>query len=195
MTAKLQRGEPSVIRLAVPETGVTICHDPVRGDVEFQNSGVDDQVLLKSDGYPTYHLAVVVDDHLMGITHVVRGEEWLSSTPKHLLLYQAFGWEAPIFAHLPVIRNKDKSKMSKRKNDVSILSHRDRGYLPEALNNFMAKNWSSKVKRTIASAPKIDSNKSTLASSPAKNSRATTVIARVSRPKTWLPSCSTASRQ
>lgn len=143
VAAKLQRGEPSVIRLAVPETGVTICHDPIRGDVEFQNSGVDDQVLLKSDGYPTYHLAVVVDDHLMGITHVVRGEEWLSSTPKHLLLYQAFGWEAPVFAHLPVIRNKDKSKMSKRKNDVSILSHRDRGYLPEALNNFMAlMGWS-----------------------------------------------------
>jgi glutamyl-tRNA synthetase len=141
--AKLASHTPYVIRLAVPDSGVTVCHDPIRGDVEFQNSGVDDQVLLKSDGFPTYHLAVVVDDHLMGITHVVRGEEWLSSTPKHLLLYQAFGWDAPVFAHLPVIRNKDKSKMSKRKNDVSILSHRDRGYLPEALNNFMAlMGWS-----------------------------------------------------
>lgn len=134
---------PYVIRLAVPKDGVTVCHDPIRGEVSFENSGIDDQVLIKSDGYPTYHLAVVVDDHLMEITHVVRGEEWLSSTPKHLLLYRAFGWDAPVFAHLPVIRNKDKSKMSKRKNDVSILSHRDRGYLPEALNNFMAlMGWS-----------------------------------------------------
>lgn len=141
--ANLASSLPHVIRLAVPKEGTTICHDPIRGDVSFENSGLDDQVLIKSDGYPTYHLAVVVDDHLMEITHVVRGEEWLSSTPKHLLLYQAFGWDAPIFAHLPVIRNKDKSKMSKRKNDVSILSHRERGYLPEALNNFMAlMGWS-----------------------------------------------------
>ena len=141
--ANLKSNLPFVIRLAVPKGGVTVCHDPIRGDVSFDNSGIDDQVLLKSDGYPTYHLAVVVDDHLMGITHVVRGEEWLSSTPKHLLLYTAFGWVAPVFAHLPVIRNKDKSKISKRKNDVSILSHRDRGYLPEALNNFMAlMGWS-----------------------------------------------------
>ncbi|GAB4025946.1 MAG: glutamate--tRNA ligase [Candidatus Microgenomates bacterium] len=141
--ANLAANLPHVIRLAVPKEGTTICHDPIRGEVSFENSGIDDQVLIKSDGYPTYHLAVVIDDHLMEITHVVRGEEWLSSTPKHLLLYEAFGWQAPIFAHLPVIRNKDKSKMSKRKNDVSILSHRDRGYLPEALNNFMAlMGWS-----------------------------------------------------
>jgi glutamyl-tRNA synthetase len=143
---------PHVIRLAVPESGVTICQDVVRGPVEFQNSGIDDQVLLKSDGYPTYHLGVVVDDHLMKITHIIRGEEWLSSSPKHVLIYEAFGWELPIFAHLPVIRNKDHSKMSKRKNDVSILSHRDRGYLPEAINNFLAlMGWSHPEKKDIFS--------------------------------------------
>ena len=124
--AERAKTAPHVIRLKVPETGVTICQDIVRGPIEFQNSGIDDQVLLKSDGYPTYHLGVVVDDHLMEITHIIRGEEWLSSTPKHVLIYQAFGWELPIFAHLPVIRNKDHSKMSKRKNDVSILSPRQR---------------------------------------------------------------------
>lgn len=134
---------PYVIRLKVPVSGVTICHDAIRGDVEFQNAGIDDQVLLKSDGYPTYHLGVVVDDYLMGITHIVRGEEWLSSSPKHILLYQAFGWPAPVFAHLPVIRNRDKSKMSKRKNDVSVLSYRTKGYLPDALMNYLAlMGWS-----------------------------------------------------
>lgn len=143
-------GEACVIRLKVPESGVTVCQDVVRGPVEFQNAGIDDQVLLKSDGFPTYHLGVVVDDHLMGITHIIRGEEWLSSSPKHILLYEAFGWDLPIFAHLPVIRNKDHSKMSKRKNDVSILSHRDRGYLPEAMNNFMAlMGWSHPEKKDI----------------------------------------------
>lgn len=140
---KIQSGESHVIRLKVPDTGVTVCNDVIRGKVEFDNAGIDDQVLLKSDGFPTYHLAVVVDDHLMGITHIIRGEEWLSSAPKHILLYQAFGWDLPIFAHLPIIRNKDKSKMSKRKNDVSILSYREKGYLPEALNNFLAlMGWS-----------------------------------------------------
>ncbi|MFZ2199369.1 MAG: glutamate--tRNA ligase [Microgenomates group bacterium] len=149
---KLESAVPHVIRLAVPESGVTICQDVVRGPVEFQNSGIDDQVLLKSDGYPTYHLGVVVDDHLMGITHIIRGEEWLSSSPKHVLIYQSFGWELPVFAHLPVIRNKDHSKMSKRKNDVSILSHRDKGYLPEAINNFLAlMGWSHPEKKEIFS--------------------------------------------
>lgn len=148
----LSRNIPHVIRLAVPETGVTVCLDAVRGPVEFQNSGIDDQVLLKSDGYPTYHLGVVVDDHLMKITHIIRGEEWLSSSPKHVLIYEAFGWELPVFAHLPVIRNKDHSKMSKRKNDVSILSHRDKGYLPEAINNFLAlMGWSHPDKKDIFS--------------------------------------------
>ncbi len=150
--AELAKGTPRVIRLAVPESGVTVCHDLMRGDVEFQNSGIDDQVLLKSDGYPTYHLGVVVDDHLMKITHIIRGEEWLSSSPKHVLIYQAFGWELPVFAHLPVIRNKDHSKMSKRKNDVSILSHRDRGYLPEVINNFLAlMGWSHPDKLEVFS--------------------------------------------
>jgi glutamyl-tRNA synthetase len=149
---RVEAGEKYVIRLKVPESGVTICQDIVRGPIEFQNSGIDDQVLLKSDGYPTYHLGVVVDDHLMNITHVIRGEEWLSSTPKHVLIYQAFGWELPVFAHLPVIRNKDHSKMSKRKNDVSILSHRDKGYLPEAINNFLAlMGWSHPEKKEIFS--------------------------------------------
>ena len=149
---RVDSGEKYVIRLKVPETGVTICQDVVRGPIEFQNSGIDDQVLLKSDGYPTYHLGVVVDDHLMQITHIIRGEEWLSSTPKHVLIYQAFGWELPIFAHLPVIRNKDHSKMSKRKNDVSILSHRDKGYLPEAINNFLGlMGWSHPEKKEMFS--------------------------------------------
>jgi len=149
---RVAAGEKYVIRLKVPESGVTICQDAIRGPVEFQNSGIDDQVLLKSDGYPTYHLGVVVDDHLMAITHIIRGEEWLSSSPKHVLIYQAFGWELPIFAHLPVIRNQDHSKMSKRKNDVSILSHRDKGYLPEAINNFLAlMGWSHPDKKDIFS--------------------------------------------
>lgn len=150
--ARVAAGDKYVIRLKVPESGITVCHDVVRGKIEFQNAGIDDQVLLKSDGYPTYHLAVVVDDHLMGITHIIRGEEWLSSTPKHVLIYQAFGWDLPTFAHLPVIRNADHSKMSKRKNDVSILSHRDKGYLPEAINNFLGlMGWSHPEKKEIFS--------------------------------------------
>lgn len=135
---KLAAGEPYVIRLKVPKGETISWTDLIRDKVEFKSDLIDDQVLLKADGYPTYHLAVVVDDHLMKITHVLRGEEWISSTPKHLLLYQAFGWAAPIFAHMPLIRNQDHSKMSKRKNDVSILSYREKGYLPEALTNFVA---------------------------------------------------------
>lgn len=132
-----------VIRLNVPEEGSTSFHDEVRGEITFQNSDIDDQVLLKSDGFPTYHLASVVDDHEMKISHVIRGEEWLSSTPKHVLLYRAFGWELPVFAHLPLLRNPDKSKLSKRKNPVSVLFYRDEGYLPEALLNFLAlMGWS-----------------------------------------------------
>lgn len=149
---RVESGEKYVIRLKVPHEGITVCQDVVRGKIEFQNAGIDDQVLLKSDGYPTYHLAVVVDDHLMGITHIVRGEEWLSSTPKHVLIYRSFGWDLPVFAHLPVIRNADHSKMSKRKNDVSILSHRDKGYLSEAINNFLGlMGWSHPDKKEIFS--------------------------------------------
>jgi glutamyl-tRNA synthetase len=132
-------GEAHVVRLRVPE-GVTPVVDHLRGaePIVFENSQIDDQVLLKSDGFPTYHLANVVDDHFMGITHVIRGEEWITSTPKHVLLYRAFGWEPPAFYHLGLLRNADKSKLSKRKNPVSVFHYRDLGYLPETMLNFMA---------------------------------------------------------
>jgi glutamyl-tRNA synthetase len=110
----------------------------IRERVEFNSDVVDDQVLIKSDGYPTYHLANVVDDHLMKITHVIRGEEWLSSTPKHILLYDFFGWEKPVFAHLPLLLNPDRSKLSKRQGDVAVEDYRAKGYLKEALINFVA---------------------------------------------------------
>lgn len=131
-------GESYVIRLNVPEEGRTSFHDCIRGDISFENKLLDDQVLLKSDGYPTYHLGVVVDDHVMGITHVIRGEEWISSTPKHILLYQYFGWELPIYAHLSVLRNPDKSKLSKRKNPVWTGDYRKKGFLPDALKNYFS---------------------------------------------------------
>jgi len=131
-------GEPYVIRLVVPDEGVCVVEDMRRGPVEFDYTSVDMQVLIKSGGLPTYHLANVVDDHLMGITHVFRGEEWLSSAPKHLLLYSYFGWQPPKLMHLPLLRNPDKSKLSKRKNPTGILFYRAMGYLPEALINFLA---------------------------------------------------------
>ncbi len=131
-------GEPYVVRLSVPDEGVCVVEDLRRGAIEFEYKSVDMQVLLKSDGLPTYHLANVVDDHLMEITHVFRGEEWLSSAPKHLLLYSYFGWEPPKLMHLPLLRNPDKSKLSKRKNPTGILFFRAMGYLPEALVNFLA---------------------------------------------------------
>jgi len=133
----------TVIRLAVPAEGSTKFKDEVRGEIIFQNKDIDDQVLLKSDGFPTYHLASVVDDHLMEISHVIRAEEWLSSTPKHVLLYQAFGWQIPTFVHLPLLRNPDRSKISKRKNPVSLTWYKDQGYLPLALLNYLATmGWS-----------------------------------------------------
>lgn len=149
--AKLAAQDPHVIRLRVPDNQVVSFTDLVRGQINFESAEVDDQVLLKSDGYPTYHLAVVVDDHLMEITHVLRGEEWISSTPKHILLYQAFGWEPPIYAHIPVFLNPDgKGKMSKRKGTVSAQSFLDEGYLPEALLNFfMILGWTPKDQREI----------------------------------------------
>lgn len=131
-------GEPHVIRLRVPEEGETTLHDELRGPIAFQNAEIDDQVLLKSDGFPTYHLANVVDDHLMGITHVIRGEDWITSGPKHVLLYQGFGWEPPLFFHLGLLRNGDKSKLSKRKNPVSVDHYRSLGYLPSTFLNFLA---------------------------------------------------------
>ena len=135
---KLAAGVPAVVRLRVPDATTVAFDDLIRGRVEFSSDQIDDQVLLKSDGYPTYHLANVVDDHLMGITHVIRGEEWLSSTPKHVLLYQYFGWEVPQFAHLPLLLNPDKSKLSKRQGDVAVEDYRSKGYLREAIINFVA---------------------------------------------------------
>jgi glutamyl-tRNA synthetase len=130
-------GLPYVVRLKVPDDGVCVVNDLRRGPIEFEWQSVDMQVLLKSDGLPTYHLANVVDDHLMEITHVIRGEEWVSSAPKHVLLYKYFGWEPPVLMHLPLLRNPDKSKLSKRKNPTSILFYQCMGYLPEALVNFL----------------------------------------------------------
>jgi glutamyl-tRNA synthetase len=130
-------GIPYVVRLSVPAEGVCVVNDLRRGPIEIAWGSVDMQVLMKSDGMPTYHLANVVDDHLMEITHVFRGEEWLSSAPKHLLLYKYFGWEPPQLLHLPLLRNPDKSKLSKRKNPTSILFYKAMGYLPDALLNFL----------------------------------------------------------
>jgi len=127
-----------VVRLKIDKSGKTVVKDVLRGDIEFQHTEIDDQVLMKSDGFPTYHLANVVDDRLMGITHVLRAEEWIPSTPKHLLLYQAFGWPAPVFCHLPLLRNSDRTKISKRKNPTSLEWFKAQGFLPEALTNFLA---------------------------------------------------------
>lgn len=134
---------PFVVRLKVPKEGGTEFKDLIHGRINFENKDIDDTVLLKSDGWPTYHLAVVVDDHSMKISHVIRAEEWLSSTPKHVLLYEAFGWSIPEFAHLPLLRNPDRSKISKRKNPVSLMWYREQGYLPEAIINYLAlMGWS-----------------------------------------------------
>ncbi|MBT4522138.1 MAG: glutamate--tRNA ligase [Halieaceae bacterium] len=137
-------GQPYVIRMIVPEEeGSCAVDDMLRGSMELDWSMVDAQILLKSDGMPTYHLANVVDDHLMGITHVLRGEEWINSAPKHKLLYQYFGWDMPQLCHLPLLRNPDKSKLSKRKNPTSILYYQRMGFLPEALVNYLGRmGWS-----------------------------------------------------
>ena len=128
--------ETPVVRMLIPDDVALTFTDVIRGEVSAPRP--DDQVILKADGFPTYHLAVVVDDHLMGITHVVRGEEWISSTPKHLLLYRWLGWAEPAFAHMPLLRNTDKSKISKRKNPAARLTwFLEQGYLPEALRNFL----------------------------------------------------------
>lgn len=137
VSAKMAADEPHVVRMKVPGTGVCTINDMRRGAIEIEWSKVDMQVLMKSDGLPTYHLANVVDDHLMRITHVMRGEEWISSAPKHQLLYQYFGWEMPQICHLPLLRNPDRSKLSKRKNPTGILFYQRMGYLPEALLNFL----------------------------------------------------------
>ncbi len=148
---RIKAGEPYVIRLKVPQNQEIVFNDLIRGEIKFRSDEVSDQVLIKSDGYPTYHMAVVVDDYLMQITHVMRGEEWISSTPKHVLLYQAFGWQMPVWAHIPVFLNPDgKGKMSKRKGDVAALSFLEKGYLEEALLNFlMILGWTPKDQREI----------------------------------------------
>lgn len=128
----------TIIRLRVPANGSLKFTDHIRGELTFALATIDDTVLLKSDGYPTYHLANVVDDHLMAVSHVIRGEEWLPSTPKHILLYEGFGWPPPEFAHLPLLFGRDRSKLSKRHGAVSFHSFIDRGYLPEAMLNFLA---------------------------------------------------------
>ena len=137
------QGEAHVVRMQVPREGQCTFNDMLRGEISIDWAQIDLQVLLKADGMPTYHLANVVDDHLMEISHVIRGEEWINSAPKHILLYQYFGWEAPIFCHLPLLRNVDKSKLSKRKNPTSILYYQRMGYLPEALLNYLGRmGWS-----------------------------------------------------
>ncbi len=147
---KLPFGEKCVIRMKVPETGVTAFDDLVRGHVEFRNDTVDDQIIIKSDGFPTYHLAHVVDDEAMGITHVIRAEEWLPSTPKHIILNQALGFPVPKYAHLPVILGPDKGKLSKRHGATGILEYRNQGYLWQAMINFMVLlGWNPKTNREI----------------------------------------------
>ena len=133
-----EAGQSYVVRLKVPLTGDVVFHDEIRGRISFPCADIDDQILLKSDGMPTYHLANVVDDHLMKISHVIRGDEWVSSTPKHILLYQAFGWEPPKFIHMPLLLGTDGKKLSKRKNPTGIFYYRDSGYLPEAFRNFLS---------------------------------------------------------
>lgn len=135
---RAENGEAHVVRLKLPLDRDVTFTDIVRGKVTMNTNDLDDQVLVKADGYPTYHLAVIVDDYHMGITHIIRGEEWLPSTPKHVMLYEAFGWEAPKYVHLPNILNKNKKKLSKRQGDVAVEDFREKGYLPEALVNYIA---------------------------------------------------------
>ncbi|WP_444932192.1 glutamate--tRNA ligase [Microbulbifer sp. SSSA002] len=136
-------GAPYVVRMNVPETGTCVVEDLLRGTIEIDWAQVDAQILLKSDGMPTYHLANVVDDHLMEITHVLRGEEWINSAPKHQLLYEYFGWDMPVLCHLPLLRNPDKTKLSKRKNPTSILYYQRAGFMSEALLNYLGRmGWS-----------------------------------------------------
>ncbi|HSW47967.1 MAG TPA: glutamate--tRNA ligase [Candidatus Saccharimonadales bacterium] len=148
----IKKNTPFVVRLNVRPDKKICFKDIIRGEITIDSSEIDDQVLLKSDGYPTYHLGVVVDDHLMEITHIIRAEEWISSTPKHVLLYESFGWEMPIFAHLPILRNPDKSKLSKRKNPVWASWYLKEGFLPEAMLNYLALlGWSHPEEKEIFS--------------------------------------------
>ncbi len=149
---RVANGEEHVVRLKLPHNRDIEFNDLVRGSIVINTNDIDDQVLLKSDGYPTYHMAVVVDDHLMKITHIVRGEEWLPSTPKHVYLYEVFGWEKPIYVHLPTVLNKDRKKLSKRHGDVAVDDFIGKGYLPEALVNYLALvGWSPEDNEEILS--------------------------------------------
>jgi len=153
----IDSGESYVIRMNMPSEGSTEFSDLIRGSVTFQNNEIDDQVLMKADGFPTYHFAVVVDDYLMGVTHVIRGEDWLSSTPKHIQLYKMFGWSIPTFAHLPLLVNEQKAKLSKRHGDVSVEDFKQKGYLPEALVNFVALlGWNPGDDREIFSLKELE---------------------------------------
>jgi glutamyl-tRNA synthetase len=134
----LAQGKPFVIRLKIPADRKIVFNDAIRGSIEYASNDLDDLVLLKTDGFPTYHLANVIDDHHMQISHVMRGDEWISSTPRHVLLYEAFGWTPPVFAHLPIILSPDGGKLSKRKGAASVMDYKRAGYLPEALFNFLA---------------------------------------------------------
>lgn len=149
--AKLNaEGTPYVIRFAMPLEGTTEFQDVIRGELRFENALLDDFVMLKSDGFPTYHLASVTDDHDMGITHVIRGEEWISSTPRHVQMYRALGWEMPTFAHLPMILGTDRKKLSKRHGSVQFVEYIQQGYLPEAMFNFLALlGWSADGDREL----------------------------------------------
>lgn len=149
---KIASHQTHIIRLKVPEEGSTELDDIVYGHITVENKNIDDQVLMKSDGYPTYHLANVIDDHEEMVTHVIRAEEWLPSVPKHILLYQAFGWSPPKFVHLPMVLGKDRSKLSKRHGAVSALEYKNMGYLPEAVINFIALlGWNPKTNQEIFS--------------------------------------------
>jgi glutamyl-tRNA synthetase len=154
--ARVAAGEPAVIRMNLPLTGQVTLVDLIRGNVTFSYDQLDDSVLLKTDGFPTYHLANVVDDHLMEMSHVIRAEEWLPSAPKHLFLYDAFGWTPPKFAHLPLLLGADHSKLSKRHGATSALSFRDEGYLPEAMRNFMVlMGWHPKGEQELLTMDEI----------------------------------------
>jgi glutamyl-tRNA synthetase len=158
-TAHDRAGDSKVIRLAVPREGKTTLPDFIHGNLTIDNKQVDDQVLLKSDGFPTYHLAVVVDDHLMRISHVMRGDDWIPSFPKHVLVYQAFGWEIPPHGHLPNVLGSDKKKLSKRHGATSVLHFRDDGFLPEAMLNFLARlGWSLDDKTEVFSRDELIRN-------------------------------------
>ena len=148
--SKVEAGESHVIRMVVPEVGDSIFNDILRGEIRIPFDQIDMQVLIKADGMPTYHMAVVVDDHLMEISHVIRGEEWINSVPKHILLYEYFGWQVPEFLHLSLLRNPDQSKLSKRKNPTSINFYRDSGYLPDALLNYLCSmGWTMPDEREL----------------------------------------------